>query len=181
MASEPDPRSREVKVPELERMPREDLAKLVETFAKNWLAHDGSWFLAAEEKLGMDAAIELDRESWRRFSAVEARRIMEVFDIPASGGLQALERALSYRLYAAVNRQSVSWTPEGMEFRMIECRVQIARRRKGLPDFPCKSVGIVEYAEFARAIDPRIRTECLACPPDKTGDACCVWRFTLAP
>jgi hypothetical protein len=165
---------------DLERLAREDLIRLVEVFAKNWLTHDGCWFLAAEEKLGMDAALELDRESWRRFSPAEARRIMESFGIPPGGGLQALEKALGFRLYAALNEQAATWTEDGaLEFRMIECRVQSTRRRKGLPDFPCKSVGIVEYAEFAKTIDPRIRTECLCCPPDRTGDAYCVWRFTL--
>jgi hypothetical protein len=165
---------------DLERLSREDLIRLLEVFAKNWLAHDGCWFLAAEEKLGMDAALELDRESWRRFSPAEARRIMESFGIAPGGGLQALEKALGFRLYAALNEQAATWTEDGaLEFRMIECRVQSTRRRKGLPDFPCKSVGIVEYTEFARTIDPRIRTECLCCPPDPTGGAYCVWRFTL--
>ena len=167
---------------ELSQMSREELVRLAEVYARNWLAHDGFWFLAAEERLGMESAMDLDRESWRRFSPVEAKRIMEAFAIPAGGGLQALERALCYRLYAMINRQQAVWTRDGaLEFRMIECRVQAARRRKGLPDFPCKSVGIVEYAEFAAAIDPRIRTECLSCPPDPAGDCYCSWRFTLNP
>jgi hypothetical protein len=55
-----------------------------------------------------------------------------------------------------------------------------SRRRKGLPDFPCKPVGLVEYAGFARTIDPRIRTRCIACPPDPgPRDAYCAWRFTI--
>jgi hypothetical protein len=165
---------------DLGQMSRGDLIRLLEVYAKNWLAHDGSWFLAAEEKLGMETAIELDRESWRRFSVVEARRIMEALAIPEGGGLQALRMALNYRLYAMVNEQAATWTEDGaLEFRMVECRVQSTRRRKGLPDFPCKSVGIVEYTEFARTIDSRIRTECLSCPPDAAGDSYCVWRFAL--
>lgn len=159
---------------------RDDLIRLLDVYAKNWLAHDGCWFLAAEEKLGIDTTIDLDRESWRRFSPAEARRIMQSFGIPPGGGLQALAKALDYRLYAMVNEQEATWTDDGaLQFRMVECRVQSTRRRKGLPDFPCKSVGIVEYTEFARAVDPRIRTECLACPPDPTGDSYCLWRFTL--
>lgn len=165
---------------DLQRLSRADLIRLTEVFAKNWLAHDGCWFLAAEEKLGMEAAIELDRESWRRFSPAEAHRIMEAFGIPSGGGLQALEQALGFRLYAALNVQAAAWTEDrALELRMIECRVQSTRRRKGLPDFPCKSVGIVEYTEFAKTIDSRIHTECLCCPPDPAGDTYCVWRFTL--
>ncbi len=44
----------------LNDLSREDLVRLVQTYAKNWLAHDGCWFLAAEEKFGMSTAIELD-------------------------------------------------------------------------------------------------------------------------
>jgi hypothetical protein len=164
----------------LGEMSREDLIKLVEVYAKNWLAHDGCWFLAAEEKYGLDTAIELDARSWERFAVAEARRIMQAFDIGSNGGLQALEKALRYRLYSAINRQEASWTDEGaLVFRMLECRVQATRRRKGLSDFPCKSVGIVEFTQFAKTVDSRIRTECLTCPPDSVGDAYCGWRFTL--
>ncbi len=59
---------------------------------------------------------------------------------------------------------------------MRDCRVQSARRRKGLPDFPCKSVGLVEYAGFAKVVDPRLRTRCISCPPDPHGgDVACAW------
>ena len=65
-------------------------------------------------------------------------------------------------------------------FRMVDCRVQSARRRKNLPDFPCKSIGIVEYSEFARMVDPRIETRCIACPPDPhPREYWCAWEFTL--
>ena len=84
-------------------MGREELLRVIEMFAKNWLAHDGCWFLAAEERFGIQTAIELDACSWARFAAVEARRIMLTFDIPPGGGLPALEKALSLRLYAVVN------------------------------------------------------------------------------
>ncbi len=75
-------------------MDRDDLLRALEMFAKNWLAHDGCWFLAAEERLGMDTAIELDTEAWRRFATTEANRIMATFHLPQAGGLQALETAL---------------------------------------------------------------------------------------
>ncbi len=162
-----------------DELSREDLLRLLEVFAKNWLAHDGCWFLAAEEKYDLDVAIELDARSWERFAVIEARRIMQAFSIPQGGGLEALERALGYRMYAFVNRQSSRWTEEGaLEFRMIDCRVQEARRRKGLPDFPCKPVGKVEFSNFASTVDAEIRTECIACPPDPVGEGYCVWRFT---
>jgi hypothetical protein len=65
-------------------------------------------------------------------------------------------------------------------FVMRDCRVQAARQRKGLPDFPCKTVGIAEYTGFARTVDPRIETRCIACPPDPhPADAWCSWEFII--
>jgi hypothetical protein len=46
------------------------------------------------------------------------------------------------------------------------------RKRKGLEDYLNRRRG--QYSSFARAVDPRIRTECVACPPDshrKAGSA----------
>ncbi len=164
----------------LDGLSRDELKRLVRMYAKNWLAHDGCWFLAAEEKYGMDAAMELDAKSWERFAAAEAKRIMREFDVPPNGGLTSLEKAFRYRLYAVLNPQRIERVDDHtLIFRMVECRVQSARHQKNLLDFPCKSVGIVEFTHFARAIDPRIRTRCIACPPDETSEFACAWEFTM--
>ena len=165
---------------QIQNLSRLKLLKLIEIYAKNWLAHDGCWFLAAEEKYDMDTAMQLDAKSWERFAVSEARRIMKAFDIPPDGGLKALEEAFKYRLYAAINKQKVEWVNDKtMTFRMIECRVQKTRRQKNLPDFPCKQVGIVEFSQFAKTIDPRIKTRCISYPPDKETNFYCAWEFTL--
>ncbi len=164
-----------------QQMDREQLLAALTIFAKNWLAHDGCWFLAAEAELGMEAAIRLDAVAWERFAQAEARRIVEAFELPRGGGLDALERALSLRMYALINEQHCEWSEDRstLRFRMDVCRVQEARRRKGLDDFPCASVGIVEFTAFARTIDPRIRTRCLHCPPDAAEGKYCGWEFSV--
>ena len=45
----------------LQSLPKETLIEMLEDQAKNWLAHDGLWFLAVEKQFGMEKAIELDR------------------------------------------------------------------------------------------------------------------------
>jgi hypothetical protein len=159
----------------------QDLRRRLDDAAKLWLAHDGLWFQAVEARHGMEAAIACDRDAWERFSPLEARRIVQRLGLPAGGGLNALERALSERLYSLINRQSSERTPAGrLIFRMESCRVQDARRLKGLAPFPCRSVGIVEYTTFAAAIDPRIETHCIHCPPDAPGaPGVCAWEFRL--
>src|SRR5579863_2694912 len=94
-------------------MSREDLLRALEMFAKNWLAHDGCWFLAAEERLGMEAAIDLDTTAWQRFAVTEANRIMSTFDFPAGGGLRSLEKALNLRQYSLINSQRFEWSEDG--------------------------------------------------------------------
>ena len=159
---------------------REELLKLLEIYAKNWAAHDGCWFLAAEERYGLETAMDLDAASWNRFAPIEAERIKNGFGLPDNGGLDTLETALNLRMYSLANRQEVVRTEQNtLELRMIECRVQQARRRKGLQDFPCKRVSVIGFPQFATAIDPGIRTECLACPPDPVGQGYCRWRFTV--
>ena len=161
---------------------RDDLEGMLRDAARNWLSHDGLWFLAVEERFGLEAAMELDGRAWEAFTAIEAKRIMERHDIEPGGGIEALARALGLRLYALINRQEiVEQTDRRLVFRMNECRVQAARRRKGLPDFPCKSVGLIEYRGFAHTIDPRIETRCLGCPPDPhPGDWHCAWEFIIS-
>jgi hypothetical protein len=102
-------------------------------------------------------------------------------NLPEQAGLDGLKQALQFRLYAFLNKQSITdETPDSFIFRMNDCRVQSARKRKGLDDYPCKSAGVVEYTSFATAIDSRIKTVCLGCPPDKHPDEWyCAWKFYI--
>jgi len=161
---------------------RETLVGILEDFAKNWLAHDGLWFQAVEQRDGLDAAIKLDEQAWAKFSEIEAKRIMARHGIPHGSGLEGLRRALGFRLYAVLNTQKVAnLTPNSFDYFMVDCRVQYARRQKKLAPFPCKSVGTIEYEVFARTIDNRITTSCLCCPPDPEAGAefWCGWRFSI--
>jgi len=154
---------------------------VISDFAKLWLAHDGLWFQAVENEFGLDAAIKLDKFAWGKFSPLEAARILERLGKKPGGGIDLLEAALAERLYAQVNKQRiVEKTDRKLVFEMISCRVQDARHRKNLEPFPCKDVGIVEYSTFAKAIDSRLETRCLHCPPDLyNGQYWCRWEFRL--
>lgn len=165
----------------LYELSKEDLVKIIVDDAKNWLAHDGLWFQAIERRYGMDIAVDADIEAWRHFTVIEARRIMSRLGMKPGGGIPALVECLKHRFYARLNLQDcIEQTEDRVVFRMLDCRVQSARKRKGLADHPCKSVGIVEYGEFAKAIDPRIETHCIACPPDPHPEEYwCAWEFKL--
>jgi hypothetical protein len=164
-------------------LPRETLVDLLEKLGVNWLANDGIWFQAVENQFGMNDAKRCNDSCWTRYSPFEAGRIKELLGLPEQGGIPALKKALAFRMYALINRQSIEDIDENtIIFRMNDCRVQAARKRKGLPDYPCKSVGLVEYPYFAAAVDSRITTECVGCPPDHHPEEWfCAWKFTLNP
>jgi hypothetical protein len=163
-------------------LPEEKLDELMEGSAVNWLANDGVWFQAVEFEYGMNEAKRCNDSAWAQFSPLEAWSVKRMLGLPEQAGLEGLKKALQFRLYAFINKQSFAEEKENsFVFRMDECRVQLARQRKGLDDYPCKSGGMVEYTRFAEAIDSRIRTECIACPPDPHPEEYfCAWRFTLA-
>ncbi len=165
----------------LKNLDREELIRIIIDDAKNWLAHDGLWFQAVEKDHGLQAAIKADRDAWEKFTVIEARRIMERLGLSPGGGIKALTECLKHRLYARLNIQEcIEVTDRRAVFRMNDCRVQSARKRKGLADFPCKPVGIIEYTNFALTVDPRIKTVCIACPPDShTDEFWCAWEFTI--
>lgn len=157
------------------------LIALKDRLAKNWLVNDGIWFQALEGSEGMNDAKRCNDSCWAQFSPVEAQAIKKLLGLGDNSGLAGLKRALGFRVYESINSQSiVDETADSFVFQMNRCRVQDARKRKGLADYPCKSGGLVEYAYFARTIDKRITTECLGCPPDAhPAEWYCAWKFSL--
>lgn len=172
----------EVKKNVLEDLSREELIELIGLYSKNWLAMDGVWFQSIERKLGMDEALYHDAEAWRRFTVIEAKRIKTFLKLPERAGIDGLASALQLRFYAHINEDRIEVEGNTLTYTAVDCRVQTARKRKGMPFHPCKSVGLIEYTGFAQTIDDRFTCTCASCFPDITdATCCCKWRFTLHP
>ncbi|MBW1713183.1 MAG: cytosolic protein [Deltaproteobacteria bacterium] len=165
----------------LKQLDRQELMKLIEASAINWLASDGVWFQAVEKQHDMNNAKRCNDTCWTRYSPYEAERAKALLGLPDNSGLEGLKAALGLRAYAMINQQSIHEVDDkSFIFQMNDCRVQAARQRRGLDDYPCKSVGLVEYPFFAKTIDSRIQTECLGCPPDEhPKEWFCAWKFNL--
>lgn len=165
----------------LTELSKEQLEELVKIYARNIFALDGVWFQSIEQKDGMDAAMEHDRNAWRKFTETEARRIKNFLQLPEKAGLDGLHKALSLRFSAQANSKvEIMQDNDSLIYRIVDCRVQSARKKKGMPYHPCKSVGIIEHEFFAKVIDERIECETVSCFPDITDQTCaCSWRFFL--
>lgn len=162
-------------------MPEEKLSELIGLLGQNWLAGDGVWFQSVEAEYGMLDAKRCNDSCWAWFSPFEAWSVKRLLGLRSQSGIEGLKEALQLRMYGKINVQSIiDEGPNSIVFQMNDCRVQSARKRKGMEDYPCKSAGLVEYTSFARAIDSRIKTECLGCPPDKHPEEWfCAWRFYI--
>ena len=162
-------------------MPEEKMKELIEGLGLNWLAGDAVWFQAVEAKHGMLDAKRCNDSCWAWFSPFEAWSIKRLLKLPEQPGIEGLKKALQMRLYAQINVQSIiDESPNSIIFQMNDCRVQSARKSKNMDDYPCKSAGLVEYTNFARTIDSRIKTECVGCPPDDHPEEWfCAWRFSI--
>jgi hypothetical protein len=168
--------NRRLKIPAQDNIPetltkasKEELVDLLVDMGKNWLANDGVWFQAVENNFDYEMynTKRINDSCWVRFSYIEAKRIKKRLGLPENGGLAALKQALEFRQYALIKKHEIIVISENkIIFRMNDCRVQAARKKAKLPDYPCKSGGTVEYSRFAEGIDPRIKTTCIGCPPD---------------
>ncbi|BCS88928.1 DUF6125 family protein [Pseudodesulfovibrio sediminis] len=158
------------------------IGNVTQALRTSWLAADGVWFQAVEGQAGMVTAKKINDTCWTRFAPLEARRAKDILGLPDNGGIEALKAALATRMYGKLNTwEFAEETANSVVFRMTDCRVQTARKRKGLADYPCKSGGVVEYTGFSYEIDPRFSCECVACPPDRHPEKwVCAWRFSLA-
>ncbi len=165
----------------LDDLSGDELKELVRIYARNIYALDGTWFQSIEQASGMDEAMLHDRNAWRRFTQTEARRIKNFLNLPEQAGLDGLEKALSLRFSALAN-SGVEFVRgnDTLVYKIVNCRVQTARKEKAMSYHPCKSVGIIEHKYFARIIDERIECETVSCFPDVTDESCaCSWHFWL--
>ncbi|MDO0824476.1 DUF6125 family protein [Desulfosporosinus nitroreducens] len=58
-----------------------------------------------EQVRELDEAVECDIEAWRKFTVIEAKRIMTFLDLPKHGGLDALEIIVYMKLIDLLNNK----------------------------------------------------------------------------
>ena len=164
----------------LQELSKEELIDVLFMHIRDIFACDGLYFLGIEEKFGNEAAVEIDERVWKDMAKIEARRLMKVMgasgeDIPSF--MQAV-RSSCWSLDTAEKEIEVE-ERRGV-IRNRKCRVQNRRASKGLSEFPCKGVRYGWMKEFAEQFNPKIKVNCLVCPPDKHPDNLwCEWEFVM--
>jgi hypothetical protein len=91
-----------------DRLDRVTKREVRDLLGKGWLTHDGMWFLAAADQLGVEAANELNRRAIRGMSEFEVRRLLDTLGVSAEDLVDAgaiatlLEDALALLLPGSV-------------------------------------------------------------------------------
>jgi len=166
----------------LQAMPKDKLLNLFFLHIRNLWRVDGLYFLGIEEKFGTEAATEIDIACWKLMAKLEARDLkalleMKQNDIPA---FMYTLRNTSWALNQKEKEVEVS-KQKGV-FRVVKCRTQLTRLRKGLEIFPCKQVRFTYLKAFAEEFNSNIKVECRFCPPEKRSEnVWCEWEFKLKP
>jgi hypothetical protein len=140
---------------------------------------DAYWFLSAEKKYGLQAAVELNEEVWEILSAKSAREIKRRFCITEKG-LDGFVKALLYYPWTKITGYEIKKEKEKVTIKVAHCPPQEGRIKSGLGEFPCRKMHMKDFTAFANEIDPSIEVRCLYAPPDEHPKDCfCEWVFTI--
>jgi len=166
----------------LRALNKEELVKLLLLQVRNVWRVDGLYFLGIEEKFGVEAATEIDKNTWKILAKIEAKDLLRTFRKEKIDGIKDFMELLlktGWALYQEEKRVEYESDKEAV-FKIVRCKVQETRIKKRLGIFPCKPVRLGYLQEFTKTISPEIQVEVLRCPPDeKDPNFWCGWRFTL--
>ena len=162
-----------------ENMNSSELKSYLEFLLWHYRVMDGFWFLYVSDEFDQQAAERINKRVWGKIPAMAARNLLKRFQINEKG-LDGFAEALRYFPWHILMEYKLDKTEDKIVLTVPNCPPQVARLRKGLPEFDCKEMHRGEFESFAHVIDDRIQVECIFAPPDSHPDDCfCKWQFTL--
>jgi hypothetical protein len=164
----------------LSGLTKRKLIDLLIIHTRNIFRVDGLYFLGIEEKFGTRSAVQIDRQCWETMGAMEAHEIKKFMGksrFPVADFMEALQ----FTSWSLDQRHKVvDISKEKGVFRVVQCRTQLTRLKKGWSEFPCKEVRYEYLKAFAKELNPQIEVACRMCPPDRRSeDSWCEWEFML--
>ncbi|MBU6996405.1 MAG: hypothetical protein HXS41_07395 [Theionarchaea archaeon] len=162
----------------LEALPEDKLIEIMMFNNRNIWRVDGLYFLGIENRFGTEAAAEIDAEVWNIMGTLEAKALKGILNMK-DFSVTTLMNALHHTSWALDQHEKIITVENGIGIlKILNCRTQLTRLKKGFPEFPCKQVRFSYLSNFAREINPHIMCNCIKCPPDEhTGDVWCEWQF----
>lgn len=162
----------------LKSLPEEKLIEVMMFNNRNIWRVDGLYFLGIENKFGTEAAAEIDTGVWNVMGTLEARILKKIFDVE-DATVDTVMELLRYTSWALDQQEKIITVEDGTGIlKILNCRTQLTRLKRGLSEFPCKQVRHSYLKTFAEEVIPHIQCTCIVCPPDEhSGDVWCEWHF----
>jgi hypothetical protein len=164
----------------LSELSKKKLLDLLYFQIRNMWRVDGLYFLGIEKAFGTQAASKIDEECWKTMGTLEARQLKEIvrtkeWSIPKiMEALRLTSWALDHQEHKEIEIQK-----DRAIFRVVNCRTQLTRVRKGLTEFPCRPIREGYLQAFSHELNPSVSVTCKICPPGPHSESpWCEWEFS---
>jgi Family of unknown function (DUF6125) len=164
---------------EIEKLSPEGVKSYLEFLLWHYRVIDGFWFLFVSDGFGQQAAEKINERVWGKAAELAAKDLLKRFQIEEKG-LRGFAKAQRLFPWHIIMGYEIEEKDDEVILSVPRCAPQVARLRKGLPEFSCKEMHRGEFEYFAKVVDERIQVECLFAPPDPhPPELFCKWRFTI--
>jgi hypothetical protein len=93
--------------------------EIIKYFHRCYHAVDGLWFMKVEEKIGFEAALDVDQEVWRVMSKIQARMIKSMLKL--NNGSGALFKGLTIKLELEDFKFKAEKNNDGFRITIMDC------------------------------------------------------------
>lgn len=163
------------------RLSKERLADYIEMVHKNFWNLQGYYILELERRYGKNVAMEFDDIAFGRAAEVQVYRLKKFFNL--GDDMSALMKIFDFSEFCSnIEYEFREVSDKRLIWRVTECPMQLARLKARLPEIACKLSAVPINEKIAKAINPKMKSICVMCPPDPhSEDRWCEFEFKIEP